>query len=481
MIDIALVVAYLAVVLVCGLVAGTRTRSFEDFAVVSRSYGPLVIFATLSASFIGGGFSIGNAEKVFLFGIANIVALWGFSLKEILVARYLAPRMSRFRDAMSIGDIMATNFGRTGRIVSGLLALFLCCGIVGAQVGAIGAVFNVFLGLSIPLGIAIGCGIVILYTTIGGMRAVVLTDIIQFVVLAIGIPLVLVFGIIYVGGIEGLVETVPADRWTLPGNHYTWIGIGALFLGFLLGETLVPPYVQRLLIGRSSTAIARGTLLSGLFSIPFFMVSGLIGLVALALDPAMSANLALPQVVVTVMPPVLKGFVIAGIISVVMSSADSFLNSAAVAFVNDVVRPLRAKPLAEAHTLRLARLVTLAVGVASVAFAMTIESLLDILIVAYTYWAPVMVVPLAATILGVRRSTTAFVAAAAGGVVTAVVWNMLLDKPAEIEGFVVGALINGLIFAAAGRPSVAETANNRPPDTRKSTDGPRDQSENAAP
>ena len=446
MIDIALIAGYLIAVLVFGLIYGARTSTFQGYAVANRSYGPMVIFATLSASFIGGGYSIGNAEKVFLFGIANIVALWGFSVKEILVARYLAPRMGRFRDAVSIGDIMATRFGRTGRLISGVFALLLCCGIVGAQIGGIGTVFNVLLGLSMPLGIAIGCGIVIVYTTIGGMRAVVLTDVFQFAVLSVGIPLVLVFGIIYVGGFDGLAAAVPPDRWTLPGPQYSWIAILALFLGFLFGEALVPPYVQRLLIGRDPAAVARGTLLSGLFSIPFFAVSGLIGLVALALDPAMPANLALPQVVMTVMPPVLKGFVIAGIISVVMSSADSFLNAASVAAVNDVFRPLWPKPIAKDRTLLLARAVTLIVGVSAVVFALAIESLLDILLFAYTYWAPVMAIPLAATILGIRRSTAVFVAAVVAGVITAFAWNLLLGKPAGIEGFVIGVLVNGAVF-----------------------------------
>ena len=466
MIDIALVAAYLLVVLVGGLVVGARTASFEGYAVVHRSYGPLVIFATLSASFIGGGYSIGNAEKVFLFGIANIVALWGFSLKEVLVARYLAPRMCRFDDAISVGDIMATNFGSTGRIVSGLLAVFLCAGIVGAQIGAIGAVFNVFLGLDVAVGIAIGCGIVIAYTTVGGMRAVVFTDVVQFLVLAAGIPLVLVFGILHVGGIGALVDAVPADRWTLPGPHYSWIGVAGLFLAFLLGETLVPPYIQRLLIGRTSAATARGTLLSGLFSIPFFAVSGLIGLVALAIDPDMPANLALPEVVVAVTPPVLKGFVIAGIISVVMSSADSFLNAASVAFVNDVARPLRSRPGSETSDLLLARAVTLAVGIGAIAFALTIDSLIDILILAYTYWAPVMVPPLAMTILGVRRSTGAFLAAAAAGAATALAWNVLLAKPADVEGFVVGALVNATVLAAARAwrtPRLLQPSTSRPP------------------
>ena len=369
---------------------------------------------------------------------------------------YLAPRMSRFKDALPIGDIMAGSFGRTGRVVSGLFSLLLCCGIVGAQIGAIGAVFNVFLGLDVPVGVAIGCGIVILYTTVGGMRAVVLTDIAQFLVLSVGIPLVLVFVIIHVGGVDGLVAAVPPDRWILPGLHYSWLSLAAIFLAFLLGETLVPPYVQRLLIGRNSTSVTRGALLSGFLSIPLFPVTGLIGLVALALDPTIPANLVLPQVVITVMPPVLKGFVIAGIISVVMSSADSFLNSAAVAFVNDIIRPLRTRQLSQAKTLLLARLVTLVVGVVAVVFALTIESLLDIFLLAYTYWAPVMVVPLAATILGVRRSTAVFVAAAVAGALTAFAWNLLLGNPAEIEGFVVGVLVNGTIFIMA-RPFQTDT------------------------
>ncbi|MEM7025698.1 MAG: sodium:solute symporter family protein, partial [Pseudomonadota bacterium] len=401
--------------------------------------------STMSASFIGGGFSIGNAEKVFLFGIANIVGLWGFSLKEILVARYIAPRMDRFRHAISIGDILATDYGNTGRVVAGVFALMLCAGIVGAQVGAIGVVFNVFLGLDLTLGIVIGCSIVILYTTFGGMRAVVVTDLLQFAALAIGMPLVLFFGIVHVGGIDALVAAVPQDRLEIPGAHYTWIGLIALFLTFFLGETLVPPYLQRLLIGKNADQTARGTLYAGLFSIPFFAISGLIGLVALAMDPALASNLGLPHVVASVLPPVLKGVVIAGMIAVVMSSADSFLNSAGIAFVNDLVRPLWRSRKAQ-NNLLMARAATLTVGLLSVLFAVTIESLLDILIFAYTYWAPVVLVPLIATILGFGRRTPNFVAAAAGGFVAASVWNEILDKPLLIEGFVVGVLVNAALF-----------------------------------
>lgn len=139
------VIVYLLIVLLIGLWAGRGIKNMQDYALAGKSFGMMVIFATLSASFIGGGFSMGNAEKVFLIGISNIVALWGFSIKEILVARYIAPKMQRYPNAISVGDIMDEHYGKAARIFSGIFSLVLCAGILGAQIGAMGYVFNLFL------------------------------------------------------------------------------------------------------------------------------------------------------------------------------------------------------------------------------------------------------------------------------------------------------------------------------------------------
>jgi solute:Na+ symporter, SSS family len=447
MIDTIIVAVYLGFILLIGLCGGRGPENLEEYAVVGRSYGAWVIFATLSASFIGGGFSTGNAEKVFRFGIVNIIGLWGFSLKELLVARYIAPKFVHFPSAISVGDVMATAYGKVGRVITGLCALFLCAGIVGAQVGAMGIVFNVFYGMDRIWGIGLGCGIVILYTTFGGMRAVVVTDLFQFAILAIGMPLVLIFGVSYVGGLDALIAAVPPDRLTVPSGNFTWIEMLALVLVFMFGETLVPPYVQRLCIGKSANEAARGTFYSGLFSIPFFAVTGLIGLVALAMDPTQNPNLAMAHVVVTVMPPVLKGLVIAAVISIVMSSADSFLNSASIAFINDVVQPLSSEPLAARRSLLLAKAVTFTVGVLSIIFALAIESILDILIYAYTYWAPVVLVPLIAAIYGYRKGVSGFVAGGLAGICAALIWDNMLGQPGHIAGLVIGVFANLAVFS----------------------------------
>ncbi len=448
MLDYAIIIFYLFVILLVGLWSGKGMKNLQDFSVSHRSYTSLVIFATLSASFIGGGFSIGNAEKVFRLGIVNIVALWGFSLKEILVARYIAPRTGNFPNIISVGDIMEQGYGILGRVVTGFFSVFLCAGIVGAQVGAMGLIFKVFLGIEPFWGILIGCGIVIAYSTVGGMRAVVLTDIIQFCVLAIGLPAALVFGIVKLGGFSAIIAAAPTGHFSIPGEAMTIGAFISLFLTFLLGETLVPPYVQRLFIGKDAGHTARGTMLSGIFSIPFFAITGGIGLVALALDSKLDPNLAMPYVIRTVLPTGVRGIVIAGVISIVMSSADSFLNGAATCCINDLVKPLRKNRLSERQELFLAKLTNCFVGIMAVVFAIKIRSILDILIYAYNFWAPVILIPLAAVLLGFRVTKAGFIAGTVAGVGGVLIWNGLLKSPAGVSGLVVGVFCNLIVFTA---------------------------------
>lgn len=462
-----IVIGYLLGVLIIGIYAGRHINNLSDYAVAGRSYGALVIFATLTASFIGGGFSVGNAERVFRVGIVNIVALWGFSLKEILVARYIAPRMGKYAQAISVGDIMQIHYGKTAKVFTGIFGFVLCAGILGAQVGAIGYVFHLFLGMDRLWGILLGCGIVIVYATVGGMRSVIWTDVIQFAILAVGIPLTLYFGVRQAGGLAAIREVLPAGHLALPTRPAALVALGSLFCTFLLGETLVPPYVQRLLIGRDHKQVSRGTFYSGLFSIPFFAVTGLIGIVALALDPGLNPNLAMPYVIQQTLPPALQGLVVAAVIAIIMSSADSFLNAAAISFTNDVVSPLRRTPMAAKAELRIARAATLVVGVLAVVFALSIESVLGILIYAYNFWAPTILVPLALAIMGVTVSRKRFLAGAVAGIVAVLLWSYGLGKPWDIDGLVVGVFANLGAFVAVDRQRVLSPREIEPARQRK--------------
>jgi len=448
MIDQAIVVIYLAGILALGIWAGKGVSNMQQFSVAGRSFGSMVIFLTLSASFIGGGFSMGNAEKVFLFGIVNIIALWGFSIKELLVATLIAPRMNKYPNAISVGDIMYENYGNFAKIVTGILSVILCAGILGAQVGAIGYIFNIFLNIPKIYGILLGCGIVIIYSTVGGMRSVVITDIVQFFILSIGITLTLVFGYIHVGGWSSIKSSVPISHFTFLGSSKTLVDFLSLFLIFLLGVTLVPPYVQRLFLSKDATHAAKGTLWSGIFSFPFFAITGFIGIIALTINPNLDPNLSMPFVITEVLPIGLKGLVIAGVISIVMSSADSFLNGASVAFTHDVLKPLRLMKMSGKQELVVTRIFNLFVGGLAVVFAIKIKSILDILIYSYNFWAPIMLVPLAAAILGVKANVKHFISGASAGILGVIIWNFVFDKPGGFDGLIVGVFCNFIVFFA---------------------------------
>ena len=443
MIDIAITAVYLVVVLIIGIRAGKNINNIEEFSVAGRSFSYLVIFATLSASFIGGGFSMGNAEKVFLFGLVNIFALWGFSLKEILVAQFIAPQIKRYDAPITVGDIMGHHYGKGAKVVTGIFSVILCSGILGAQVGAMGYIFNIFLGLDQMYGIIIGLGIVIAYSTIGGMRAIVYTDVLQFIVLTVGLPLVLIFGVVKAGGVGAVIQAVPADHLTFLGPK-TLIVFLSLFITFVIGETLVPPYVQRLFLAKDVNEVRKGTLLSGLFSIPFLFVTGSIGLVALVLFPGIDANLAMPTMIKETLPIGLKGIVVAGVISIVMSSADSFLNGAAVGAVHDVINPLMKTDAAK--DFRLVKIINFLVGILAIIFAVKIKSILDILIYSYNFWSPIVLIPLVVAIMGGKVTKEQFYWGTAGGIIGVVGWNFVLNSPFEIDGLIIGVIGNALLF-----------------------------------
>lgn len=444
--DLWVMAFYFGIVLCVGLTMSRRVKTAADYSTGNRSYSAPVIFATLSSAFIGGGFTSGLAEKVFSIGIVYIIAMWGFSLKEVLVATVIAPRMTPFKDAVSVGDIMGKLYGEKSKIFTGIASALVCAGIAGAQFGAFGYMLKILADIPPFYGIIIGASIVITYSSLGGMKAVVANDVMHFCVLIVALPLVFLFGLYYAGGVAPIVQTLPAANLALFENISVLAALG-LFLSFFFGETLVPPYVQRLLIGKNLKEVARGTLWSGLLSFAFFALVGCIGFIALHLKPDLDPNLALPFVINTVMPVGLKGLAIAGMMAVIMSSADAFLNAAGVAITQDVMKPLLKKDFTEGKTeLLFSRLATFSVGITAVVFSISVESVLDILLYAYNFWTPFILVPLVAGILGYRASSRTFWYGSISGISSVVVWNLLCRSTFDIDGALVGIAVNFLVF-----------------------------------
>ncbi len=447
MIDYIIIAAYILGVLGLGVWCSKSNKTLKEFAVSNSDFGTFFIFTTLSASFIGGGFSLGNAAKVYSEGIYYSVMLLGFSLQIILVSLLVVPHISKHVNAISVGDIIEPCYGKSGRITGGILSFCSCAGILGAQIGGMGAILESLLGIPYFAGALIGCAVILIYSTIGGIKAVVLTDAVQFCLLIVAVPLLLIIGIYRAGGVNAVIEQLPPERLQLQPDGVPPSAILSLFLVFFIGETLVPPYVQRLLISRDRRKLMFGTFWSGVLSVPFFLVSGAIGLVALILLPEIDANTTFPAMVKLLIPTGLKGIVIASIMAIVMSSADSFLHSASVAVVKDVYLPLAgSENMPDRHKLLAAQFVNVVTGAAALLFVLFIPNILDVLVFAYNFWSPLILVQLVSALIGLKVRKSSFFVGFFAGLAGSLAWNLTLGRKIPFDGLLVGVACNLICF-----------------------------------
>lgn len=439
------IAVYFALLILIGVQTMRRVSTADDFAVAGNRIIWPVFFGSLAAAFLGGGASLGVAGATMRDGYVYMLAFAAFGLQTFLVGLFVAPRLKNYRGAHTLGDVMHEHYGRPARVVTGVLSVALCTGILGAQALAVGTVVNATLGLPVVPSVVVGMGIVILYSTMGGAWAVIQTDLLQFVFLGVLIPVALLIGLDAVGGAGALVAQLPADHMSVMGDYSATQFIG-LFAAFLLGETLVPPYVQRTFSTPDSTHARRGFALSGAFSFVFFFVSASIGLVALVLYPDVPTDSALPTVVSNLMPVGLLGLVVAALLAVVMSTASGYINSTAVSFTDDLYRPLSGAPVGDRRRVTIERVVSVVVGAGATVFALSVPSIVDALLYSYTLWAPTMIVPLLGAVLfGARSGPAALSAIAAGAAVTGL-WEWGLDRPFELDGLLPGVVANLIVF-----------------------------------
>lgn len=445
-IDNVAIVVYFVLVLAIGIQTARRIKTPGDFAVAGNRIVWSVLFATLAATFLGGGATLGRSGESYEVGYAFAVAACAFPIQTILVGLFIAPRLKRYPGAETVGDIMEFHYGRPARLLTGIISLFYCMGVLGAQALALGTVFHTIIGTSVATGIVIGMLFILVYSTAGGMWADVQTDVLQFILLGTFLPLALILGVREAGGVEGLVNAVPDGHLASFGAYDVMAFLG-IFLAFLLGECLIPSYTQRALSAPDARHARKGYTLAGIFGFFFYFVSASLGIVALVLFPGIAPDQALPTIVREVLPVGIAGLVAAALLAVVMSTGDSLLNSTTVVFAKDIYKPFINPGISPSRLLWLERGVTVVVGLGALLFALNAKSIVDALLYSYSLWAPTVIIPFLFAVLSRRSAPYAAVSAMlVGGVVTGC-WAWWLAEPYGITGLMVGLISNALIFA----------------------------------
>lgn len=448
-IDHIILLAYFISVLVIGILSGKKLRNFREFAVAQKQYTLPVMVATLFATVIGGGSTFGISTRVFSSGIIFLFAFYGAVLNKLIVARYVAPQFDeRYKSFISIGDIMEEAYGKIGKIISGICITLVSIGSVGSQVTAIGFTLDYLTGIPFTLGVIIGFGVLIFYSSFGGVRSVIATDVLQFILMLAFIPIVFFLGLKECGGIITLFESLPSDKLSFYPNPEVFLKSLTMFVILSL-SALDPSFIQRLLISKNSLQASRITQITGYLSLPFFTIMGFLGLISFKLNPSLDPNHALVFIINNVLPIGLKGLAVVGILSALMSTADSDLHIVGVSVVQDVILPLDYRNLIkEKHKLIIARVLTLTLGTGSVLIALYFQNIINIMVYAFSFWGPTVLVPFIFCLYDKIFKQDQFIKGIAIGSITVLIWNLLLQDLTFLDGFIPGMLANTIYFTA---------------------------------
>jgi len=332
---------YLAVVFGFGLYMARKEDSTEDFFLAGRRLPWYAIALSLFATNISSGSLIGLSGDAYRVGLAVGTLEWGAILGLLLLAFVFLPYYQK-RAVYTMPEFMEHRYNLTVRILfAGIVLLFEILVNIPFVLYAGGLALKVTFGVPEEWAIVLIGVFVGVYTTIGGLGAVVWTDVIQGVLMIIGGTVLTLFGLHAIGGIEGLT-THAADKLhvCLPGDHpdypFPATMIGGYFLVTIYYWCQNQTMVQRTLGARSEWDARMGAMAACFIKLilPFIIV--LPGVIAFVLFPELdSSDKALPVLIKSVIPAGLSGLLVATVIASLMSSADSALNSWATIFTHD--------------------------------------------------------------------------------------------------------------------------------------------------
>lgn len=444
-IDNFIVVSYLILTLIIGFFSGKQIRDLKQFAVYERNYPTIILVSTIFATMIGGSSTVGDVGQVYDDGIIFILLPIGYGFGAFFVSEFLSGKMkSNYADAISIGEIIKMHYGNFGQIVTGICSVCFSIISVAAQVFAIGYLFHYFFNIEVITGSIIGYSIIIAYSSFGGINGVVRTDVFQFFILIIAIPLVASEALNSTGGYSGLLAALPEEKFYITKSPL-FVKYVLLFFVFSL-LYINPPVLQRVLIAPTAKRSSQSFRISAVLAILFAFFITLIGLQGYVLDNGLTQNLVLFHMVKTIMPVGLKGLTIAGLIAAIMSTADSSLNTASIGVVNDVFKPLLKSKITPRFEVTIIRITTVAIGFLTLFVVLQFEKVLDIVVFSIYFWAPIMAVPLYGCIWGFILPIKHFMILIACSIIGVISWIFYFDKIFEFDGIVPLVLINAIIF-----------------------------------
>ncbi len=396
----AVIVVYLCFVIFTGIMIGRRSKkSAEGFYLGGRGMGPLVTAMSAEASDMSSWLLMGLPGVAYLSGVAD--AGWtaiglglGTYLNFLLVAKKIR-RYSVRLDAITIPSFISKRYQEKTPIImciASLVILIFFVPYVASGLSAIGKLFNSLLGWDYMMAVVIGAVVIISYTSVGGFSAVATMDLIQSIIMTCALLIITGFGIYQAGGLETVANNARELAGYLSLTHVHNPATGAAepygFLRILstvawgLGYFGMPHILVRFMAIRNEDELTLSRRIASVWVTISMAVAICIGMIGYSVSmagriPTLEGS-ASETVIVNIanllssygiLPAIVAGLILAGILAATMSTADSQLLAAASAFSENLLGDVFGMKLSNKQTMWVAKGTVIVIAVIAVFLA----------------------------------------------------------------------------------------------------------------
>ena len=334
-----IVAAYLVGMLLVGFIVGKlKIKDSSDYMLAGRRMGLFMVAFSLSANNIGGGSTTGLAQKAFTdWGMSAIWYVLAASVAMIPLA-YFAPKIRKAM-AVTIPEVVGRRFGKPSSTFTAVLGIISLFCLTSSQIAASGTVVSTLTGIPLNVALVIAGLVVILYTTFGGMIADQVSDLVQFIVILVGLAVATPFVIKGCGGWEAISAALPGEQLSI--TKIGWVPILGYIFNYFCTFLAGPEMVSRFETAKDEKTARNASWLSAVLMAAMSIFPTLLGLAALAMQnqiPGLAENGSNAMMAVTSQfaPGAIVGLVSAAIICATMSSADSNLLCMSTMVINDL-------------------------------------------------------------------------------------------------------------------------------------------------
>lgn len=391
--DVIVIILYLLVIALVGILGARKAKTSEDYIVAGRNLNFFMYFGCLAALILGGAATVGTAKMGYESGYAGIWYVTCQGIALALIGIFLAKKISKLK-VLTIGEMLGNRYGAEARLISSIVSAIYTVMLTVTQIIAIGSVLNVWIGWDFTVSAIVAGGIVLFYTILGGMWSVTLTDIIQFIIMTVGIFFIMLpLSLHEVGGLSGFVDSVPKEYFhvTQDGGINILKSLLLYTLGIMIGQDVW----QRFFTARTVKVSKLGAYAAFGYAFLYAIVVVTIGMCAFIVVPNLdNAQNAFAGIAVEILPAGILGLVLAAVLSALMSTASGTLIASSTLIVNDIIKCFIKPEMSEKQFLRVSRITTTIIGIFSMICALWIQDVLVALDIAFAFLSGALFFPI---------------------------------------------------------------------------------------